>query len=64
MKAIALFTAAALGLAVVGCDRTVAHQERTTENPITGTTTHKESTVKERPDGTTYRETNKSSNNP
>jgi hypothetical protein len=62
MKAIALTAAAVLGLAVVGCDRTVSHQERTSENPITGTTTHKQETVKERPDGSVYKETSKSTN--
>jgi len=62
MNRIALIAAAALGMAVVGCDRTVAHKERTSENPITGTQTHKETTVKERPDGSVYKETNKSTN--
>ena len=54
--------ALALGPALVGCDRTVSHEEKTAENPITGTTTHKEETVKERPDGTIYKETEKSTN--
>jgi hypothetical protein len=35
----------------VGCSRTVSQQESTTQNPITGTETHQESTVKQNPDG-------------
>ena len=34
---------AALGWPLVGCDREVSHSERTTQNPVTGTTSTKPS---------------------
>ncbi len=45
----------------VGCSETVAHQESTSQNPITGTETHQESTVTKNPDGsyTTEKQTEK-----
>lgn len=61
------FTASLLSVAllgapvVVGCDETVSHKEssRTTSN---GDTVKKETTVKERPDGTIVKEESKSVN--
>ena len=54
--------AAALMLPMtVGCSHTVAHEDRVSQNPITGTETHHETTVTQNPDGSysTERQTEK-----
>jgi hypothetical protein len=56
-----------LGLALsapimIGCDREVQHSEKTSENPITGTQTTKDQTTYQRPDGSTYTNSSKSTN--
>ena len=48
------------GAGLMGCDREVAHSEKTSTNPITGTQTTSEQTTYQRPNGSTY--TNSSSN--
>lgn len=58
---IALLAAALLAPALTGCDREVSHTEKTTENPVTGTTSTKERTTYQRPDGSTYTESSKTS---
>ena len=49
------------GPMLVGCDREVAHEE-TTKTHADGTTTHDETTVKQKPDGTVVKEQEKSVN--
>ena len=44
---------------MIGCDREVAHDE-TVKTNSDGSTTHKETTVKEKPDGTIVKEQEKS----
>lgn len=53
MKTLMMTLAAAVLVVpmTVGCSRTVAHEENTSRNPITGTATHQEKTVVEHPDG-------------
>jgi hypothetical protein len=46
---------------LVGCDRQVAHEE-STKTRSDGSTAHNETTVKEKPDGTVVKETEKSVN--
>ena len=35
----------------IGCSRTVSHEDRVSTNPITGTETHHENTVRQNVDG-------------
>jgi hypothetical protein len=57
-----LLSVSLLGLPVlVGCDDTVAHKETTRTNSE-GDTVRKETTVKERPDGSIVKEESKSVN--
>jgi hypothetical protein len=58
----AVLAAPTLGY-VVGCDRELAHDE-TTKTKSDGTTTHNETTVKEKPDGTVVKEQQKDVNKP
>ena len=61
---LALIICGALSFPVVGgCDRELSHSETTAEKS-NGTVTHKETTVKEKPDGTIVKETDKSVNKP
>jgi hypothetical protein len=48
---IALAAAAFVLPMTTGCSQTVAHQESTSQNPLTGTETHQETTVTKNPDG-------------
>ncbi len=61
----ALIAAVALGGFLVGCDREIAKTEQT-KTDSKGNTTHKETVVKEKPDGSITKEETKSktSNNP
>ena len=52
-----LFTAPML----IGCDREVAHEE-TTKTHADGSTSHDETTVKQKPDGTVVKEQEKTVN--
>ncbi|MGN6367170.1 MAG: hypothetical protein ACTHN5_02805 [Phycisphaerae bacterium] len=58
---IALAAATLMLPMTVGCSRTVAHEDRVSHNPITGTDTHHETTVTQNPDGsyTTEHQTQK-----
>jgi hypothetical protein len=58
----AVLAAPTLGY-VVGCDRELAHDE-TTKTKADGTTTHNETTVKEKPDGTVVKTQEKSAYKP
>lgn len=49
-------------LFVVGCDREVAHEEKTVKN-ADGTGSHQETTVKEKSDGTVVKESEKKVDN-
>ena len=60
-----LVASLAFGICLIGCgDRTVRSSESQSRNPITGNITHKEENVKERPDGSTYKESNRTTVNP
>ena len=58
---IALAAAAFMLPMTVGCSHTVAHEDRVSHNPITGTDTHHETTVTQNADGsyTTQQQTEK-----
>ena len=45
---------------LVGCDQPVSHNESKSTNPITGTTTTKDQTTYQKPDGSTYTDYSKS----
>ena len=61
---LALIVCGALGFPIVGgCDREISHTE-TTAQKSDGTVSHKETTVKEKPDGTIVKERDKSVNKP
>ena len=63
----ALLTVLGLALAspvMVGCDKEVSHEEKTSENPITGTQTTKDQTTYQRSDGSTYTNSSKTTNPP
>jgi hypothetical protein len=47
---------------LIGCDREIAHEEHVKQN-ADGTSTKKETTVKEKPDGTVVKETDKKVDN-
>jgi hypothetical protein len=53
MKSLMMFLAAAVFVVpmTVGCSQTVAHEDRVSQNPITGSETHHETTVTQNPDG-------------
>jgi hypothetical protein len=55
----ALLAAVVMGGVLVGCDREIAKTEKTTTSSD-GTTTHKETVVKEKPDGSITKEETKS----
>jgi len=50
------------GAFIVGCDREVAHEEKTVKN-ADGTGSHQETTVKEKSDGTVVKESEKKVDN-
>jgi hypothetical protein len=61
---IALFSACIFAAPMLaGCDREVAHDE-TTKTKSDGTQVHKETNVKEKPDGTVVKTQEKSTDNP
>ena len=58
-----------LGLAMVspvmvGCDREVSHEEKTSQNPITGNVTTKDQTTYQKSDGSTYTNSSKTTTPP
>jgi hypothetical protein len=61
--AILTVLSAAMISPVVGCDKEVSHSESQTQNPVTGTTTTKDQTTYQRPDGSTYTQSSKTTNN-
>jgi hypothetical protein len=54
IKILAMTSALALSVLLVGCDRTISHQEKTSVDSD-GTVKTKEKTVTEKPDGTITR---------
>lgn len=57
---ITVLTAALVSPLFVGCaDKEVSHQDSTSTNPLTGNQTTKDQTTYQRPDGTTYTNTDK-----
>jgi len=56
-----VLTAALICPMVTGCDKEVQSSKETTHNPITGNTSTTDKTTMQRPDGSTYTNTNQQS---
>ncbi len=55
---IAVLSAALVAPLIVGCDKQVDSSKTTTTNPLTGNTTTTNKDTMQRPDGSTYQNTN------
>ncbi len=61
MAMITVLSAALVSPILVGCDKELQSSKETTHNPITGNTTTTDKTTMQKPDGSTYTNTNQQS---